>query len=178
MGIYAEALERYLSVKWVELVTALFLWCVALILYLYLERRRLRAARSRIIQSKKPAERAYETRRSQKEKRRCIFYVSLFVLILASCLWSYLSDLIPAGHDQTDGTYIEFSGDITYEKQLGGILTFATIRDDHGSIQHLAIPTSLRSQLLGTGAKPGTYHGRIVWGKRSRIVVWMDVTAQ
>lgn len=178
MGIYAEALERYLNAKWVELVAALFLWCVALIFYLYLERRRLRAARSRVSRSKKPAERAYETRRCKKEKRRCIFYVSLFVLILASCLWSYLSDLVPAGHDQKNGTYIEFTGDITYEKQLGGILTFATIRDERGSIQHLAIPTILRLQLLETGAKPGTYRGRIVWGERSRIVVWMDVTAQ
>ena len=151
--------------------------CVALILYLYLERRRLRAARGRVSRAKKPAERTYEMRRSKKEKRRCIFYVSLFVLILASCLWSYLSDLIPAGRDQRDGTYIEFSGDITYEKQLGGILTFATIRDEHGSLQHLAIPTILRSQLLGTGAKPGTYRGRIVWGERSRIVVRMEITA-
>lgn len=52
MGIYAEALERYLNAKWVELVAALFLWCVALILYLSLERRRLRAARSRVSRAK------------------------------------------------------------------------------------------------------------------------------
>lgn len=174
MGIYSEALERYLNAKWVELIAALFLWCVALILYLYLEHRRIRSARSRLDRAKKPADRAYEKRRHVKEKRRCGFYVSLFVLILASCLCSYLLDLIPAGHDQRDGTYVEFSGEITYEKQLGGILSFVVYRDAYGNQQRLEIPVVLRSRLLEPGTKPGTYHGKIVWGERSRIVVRFD----
>lgn len=171
MGEYSDALALYRNAKWAELAVALCLWCLALGLYLWLKHRRFVRARPQQGHRGKDAEKAARRRLVPELPRRCAFYVLLFVLILVSCLWSYLSDLIPAERDRREGTYETYTGEITYEERLGGILTFAAFTDRSGNVQRVAIPAVLRSRLTENGAETGTFTGRIVWGSRSRVLV-------
>lgn len=171
MGIYSETISRYLTVKWTELVVALFLWCVALILYLSLEHRRIVAARNRRDRALKNSSARVAQSRLVKEKRRCAFYVALFGLILASCLWSYLSDMIPAYRDLKAGSFEEYTGVLVCEERCGGLISSVEVTDQSGTVRQLSVQLSLRRQLLGGQDLPQGGRGTVVFGKESGVIV-------
>ncbi len=171
MGIYSEAISRYLTVKWVELVIMLFLWSVALIFYLYLERRRIVRARNQRNRAKKNGSLPAAQERLTREQKRCAFYVVLFLLILGSCLWSYLSDMMPAFRDRNNGAYSEYTGEMVCDDRLGGLISSVRITERDGTVRYLSIPISLRKNLLGGRKLSDTVHGRVVYGEESGVIV-------
>ena len=121
MGVYSDVIGRYLTAKWVELVIMLFLWSVALIFYLHLEHPRIVKARNQRDRSKKNGSLRVAQKRLTRERRYCAFYVSLFALILGGCLWTYLTDMIPALRDRNNGAYTEYTGELACDDRLGGL---------------------------------------------------------
>lgn len=173
MGIFSEAMERYLNVKWVEMIAALFLWAVAVILYGYLEKKRLAKAKRK--RAKQEKHTGAKRKKMMPEFMRCALYFSLFALILASCLWSYLSDLIPAAKDQNREAYEVYEGEFSYEEYLGGVVAFVGYTDRYGCEQRFEIPYFLREELSSGEGTGNIRYGRFVYGKLSRVVVFVDV---
>lgn len=169
MGICSEALDRYLNLKWVEMIAALFLWAVAIILYGYLEKKKIANAKRK--QERKAGTTGVRVKKTVPELRRSVLFFALFVLILASCLWSYLSDLIPAAKDSYGENFVEYEGMLSYDEYLGGLFSFAGYTDASGNVQRLEVPYFLRAELKELAGERGVFRGCLVFGESSRVVV-------
>lgn len=171
MGVYSDVIGRYLTAKWIELVIMLFLWSVALIFYLHLEHPRIVKARNQRDRSKKNGSLRVAQKRLTRERRYCAFYVSLFALILGGCLWTYLTDMIPALRDRNNGAYTEYTGEIACDDRLGGLIASVRITGQDGTVRYLTLPVSVRSRLIGKEKLPAAARGTVAYGAESGVIV-------